>query len=415
MVTVHIVGAGVAGLACAVALADSGQRVVLHEGAGHAGGRCRSFHDDMLGCIIDNGNHLLLSGNTAVARYLALTDAVDSLCGPERASFDFADLETGERWTLRPNAGPLPWWILLPGRRVPGTGLCDYARALRLARADPTATIADCLGTEGQGFRRFWDPLAIAVLNTPSTTAAAAPLWPVLRETFGRGEAACRPRIARTGLSDSFVDPALRFLSRQDVEVKFGHLLRGLERKGDKIVALDFVEGRVPLGDKDRVVLAIPHHRVGPILPEITVPKGSHAIVNGHFRLARPAGEPTQPTLLGLIGGTAQWLFLRGEIASVTVSAADALADAPAPEIAARLWKDVAQALGRYGEPLPPHRIVKERRATFAQTPEGTASRPGTQTPWRNLVLAGDWTDTGLPATIEGAIRSGFAAAANIR
>ena len=111
------------------------------------------------------------------------------------------------------------------------------------------------------------------------------------------------------------------------------------------------------------------------------------------------------------MGGTCQWLFVRGDIASVTVSAADALADQPSAAIAGRFWADVTRALGLGDAPLPPHRIVKEKRATFAQTPEEVARRPGTRTAWRNLCLAGDWTDTGLPATIEGAVRSGRAAA----
>jgi hypothetical protein len=115
--------------------------------------------------------------------------------------------------------------------------------------------------------------------------------------------------------------------------------------------------------------------------------------------------------LLGLIGGTAEWLFLRAELVSITVSAADALADEPAERIAERLWADAARALDLPVAPLPPARIVKERRATFAQTPAAAARRPAAATGWRNLLLAGDWTATGLPATIEGAVRSGHHAA----
>jgi uncharacterized protein with NAD-binding domain and iron-sulfur cluster len=102
-------------------------------------------------------------------------------------------------------------------------------------------------------------------------------------------------------------------------------------------------------------------------------------------------------------------------VLSATVSAADALAAEPAPAVAARVWQDAASALGMSGKPLPPFRVVKERRATFLQTPEALALRPGPRTRWSNLVLAGDWTDTGLPATIEGAILSGNRAAACLR
>ena len=114
-----------------------------------------------------------------------------------------------------------------------------------------------------------------------------------------------------------------------------------------------------------------------------------------------------------MLGGVAEWLFLRGAVVSVTVSAADALAVRPADEIGARLWQDVARALTLDG-PVPPFRIVKERRATFAQTPSAMHRRPPTETHLANLVLAGDWTATGLPATIESAIRSGHKAAAAV-
>jgi len=111
------------------------------------------------------------------------------------------------------------------------------------------------------------------------------------------------------------------------------------------------------------------------------------------------------------VGGEAQWIFLRDKIASVTVSAADALADEAADVIAVRLWAEVARALEQPKDPVPAFRIIKEKRATFSQTPAALSDRPPTSTHWPNVHLAGDWIDTGLPATIEGAIRSGHLAA----
>lgn len=105
---VHIVGAGLAGLACAVRLATAGAAVTLHEATGHAGGRCRSYHDPVLDRDIDNGNHLILSGNRAMLDYLAECGAADELWGPTEAVFPFRDIATGERWALRPNGGRLP-------------------------------------------------------------------------------------------------------------------------------------------------------------------------------------------------------------------------------------------------------------------------------------------------------------------
>ncbi len=403
--TVHVVGAGLAGLSCAVALLRAGRDVMVHESAGHAGGRCRSFHDDALERTIDNGNHLVLSGNHAVLGYLAAIGASDRLVGPERAEFPFLDLDDGRRWTVRPNPGRLAWWILSPARRVPGTRAVDYLRGLRLARAGPGATVAECLDTGTALYRRFWEPLALSVLNARPEEGAAVLLGAVLGETFGRGEAACRPRIAAEGLSRTFVDPALALLGDR---VRFKRRLRSLDLDRDRVGALEFDDRRVPLAEADSVVLAVPPAAAAGLVPGLAVPAASRAIVNGHFRLAEPRGAVS---FLGLVGGVGQWLFVRRDVASVTVSAADALAAEPAEAIAPVLWREVARALGLNGAPLPAWRIVKEKRATFAQLPAETARRPATRTAWGNLLLAGDWTDTGLPATLEGAVRSGHAAA----
>lgn len=404
----HIIGAGVAGLATAVHLLTRGGKVTLHESAGHAGGRCRSFDDAALGCRIDNGNHLLLSGNRAALEYLALIGAEDGLAGPGKAAYPFLDLRTGERWTVEMGAGRVPWWIFSRARRVPGSRPADYLSALRLAWAGETATVAECLGADNPLFKRFWEPLAVAVLNTAADEGAASLLWPVVRETFGRGEAACRPLIARVGLSESFVDPALRFLAERRAEFVANHRLRALGLEGDRVTALKFDGGDVALAGGDAVVLAVPPRNAAELVPGLVVPDSSRAIVNGHFRLPAASGDFS---FLGLVGGVAQWLFVRGDVASVTVSAADTLAEDDAAAIADRLWDEVCRALGLGAAPLPAHRIVKEKRATFAQTPSQVRRRPPTRTPWKNLFLAGDWTATGLPATIEGAIRSGRDAA----
>ncbi len=411
MARTHVIGAGLAGLSTAVSLARAGRTVTLHEAAGQAGGRCRSWFDTRLGRAIDNGNHLLLSGNRSTLRYLTDIGAGDALVGPSPACFPFLDLRTGRRWRLRPNAGRLPWWILDPRRRVPGSRVRDYLAALRLATAGADRTVADCLGDRGVLFERFWEPLAVAVLNSPVRAGAARLLWPVLRETFGGGEAACRPRIARTGLSATFVDPALEFLRRHGAAVRFGARLRGIAYGVDRAHGLDFGTATANLDHGDNVVLALPPSGAASLVPDLTVPERSHAIVNAHFRLSEPARLPPALPFLGLIGGTAQWLFVRGDVASVTISAADTMIDQEAGAIARQTWRDVAAALGHAPEPVPPYRVVKEKQATFAQTPAQARLRPGTRTRFGNVYLAGDWIDTGLPATIESAIRSGRAAA----
>jgi squalene-associated FAD-dependent desaturase len=410
MTQVHVVGAGMAGLAAALRLSGRGYKVTLYEAAGHAGGRCRSYYEDSLDHVIDNGNHLMLAGNTAIAAFLEETGAADSLPVATDARIPFVDLKSGARWAVEPNSGRLPWWIFSPKRRVAGSGAWDYLSALRLAWAGNSTTVGDLFGSNREMYRRFWSPLAIAILNTPPEEAMARLLWPVMVETFGRGGDACRPRFAREGLSQSLIDPAVATLRRRDADVLFGHRLRQIDQADGRLQWLDFGMDAAQIGTDDAVILAVTAPVAAALLPGLETPSRFHPIVNVHFRLLDGADGQDLPPILGVVGGTAEWIFCRGPIVSITISAADRYLDADADAIAEACWRDVNRALGLPAA-LPPYRVIREKRATFAQTPGENAKRPGPQGPIRNIFLAGDWTDTGLPATIEGAARSGFAAA----
>jgi hydroxysqualene dehydroxylase len=404
--TVHVVGAGLAGLAAAVRLAARGTRVIVHEAAGQAGGRCRSYHDPVLDMMIDNGNHLLLSGNRAALRYLEAIGAGAGLAGPPSAEFAFMDLASGERWTLRINAGRLPWWIFDANRRVPGTAASDYLSFASLLWASAQKTIGDTLRCAGPLYERLARPLFLAALNTEPKEASAALAGAVVRETLAAGGAACRPLVARDGLGRVFIEPALRFLAEHDAKVEFGHRLRALACAQDQIAALDFGDDKLAIPDDD-VVLAVPPVVAADLVPGLEAPSQFHAIVNAHFRLDPPAGLAP---IIGVVNGTIEWLFTFPDRLSVTISAADRLLEVPREALARQIWEEVANVAG-LPKALPPWQIVRERRATFAATPGENAKRPAARTAWRNLVLAGDWTRTGLPATIEGAIRSGDRAA----
>lgn len=406
--TIHIIGAGMAGLSAAVRLTGLGFDVRLHEAAGHAGGRCRSFYDETLGCRIDNGNHLLLSGNWATQEYLTQIGSNASLAGPDQAEFPFIDLKSGEKWTVKPDKGRVPWSLFSRKTRVPGSTLFDYLRGISLAWAAPQATISQCLKGNGLLYQRFWEPLAVSVLNTEANSASAKLLWPVLLETFGRGAAACIPLIVKEGLSESFVDPALSYLDKSDAVVTLNHRLKELIFDKDQVIGLVFNDSQVEITNRDRVILAVPPTIANKVVPGLIAPNEFRSIVNAHYRI--PETGPGV-RFMGMVGGDAHWLFVRKNIVSVTVSAATELSDLPSDDIAVRLWSDVCKAMELGDLPMGKYRIVKEKRATFAQTPEQLLRRPSATSAFKNMYLAGDWTDNSLPATIEGAIRSGFTAA----
>lgn len=407
---VHVVGAGLAGLAASLALLDAGRQVALYEAAAAAGGRCRSYFDRALATRIDNGNHLLLSGNQAAHAYLERLSTRYTLAGPGEPLFPFLDLVTGQRWNVRLSLGRVPWWILARGRRVPGTRIRDYLALLRLVRPVKGMTVASVLG-KSRLWQRLLQPLAIAALNTLPTEASATLFAAVLKQTLFAGGRASVPGFPRHGLSESLVDPAIDRLRAGGASVTFGRRIAALETEAGRVVALHTPDGPIRIEPTGSVVLAVPPWVAADLLPELRTPDAFESILNIHFVFPDKVEVPWRGAgFIGLIGGTAEWVFAKSQIASVTISAANRMLDLPAEDIAAAVWPDVRTACGAQGD-MPRWRVVKERRATFAATDAQEQRRPGPRTPLGNLVLAGDWVATGLPATIEGAIRSGTTAA----
>ncbi|MBY8975707.1 hydroxysqualene dehydroxylase HpnE [Rhodobacteraceae bacterium NNCM2] len=411
---VHIVGAGLAGLSTALRLASAGQKVRIWEASGHAGGRCRSFDEPRLGRRIDNGNHLVLSGNGSVQAYLALAGASDALKAAPEAEFPFVDIKSGKRWTVRMNKGRLPWWITSESRRIPDTTTWDYLCGFGLALAGDNTTVAEAVRGRGPLWQRFWEPITLAVLNTTPEKGAAPLLWRVMKETFVRGEAHCRPMFAPDGLGDALVDPALARLAALGAEITYFAPLKAISDEDGRATSLHLSDGRVEyLGPKDRVVIALPPARLGNVMPDLDLPRDEHAILNAHFVVPDRALLKDAPPFMGVVNSKTHWIFVRGDVVSLTISAADQMEVLGGDRAALLdlLWEETRKALNLGEIPYQAGRILTERRATFDQSPSGVAKRPEASTALHNVFLAGDATNTGLPATIEGAIRSGETAA----
>ncbi|MCR6632063.1 MAG: FAD-dependent oxidoreductase [Magnetospirillum sp.] len=384
----HVVGAGLAGLAAALGGVKAGWRVALHEAAPQAGGRCRSFRCQRLDRVVDNGTHLLLGANRHALSFAAAIGGIEALA-PVEPAFPFLDLASGRHWTV------------LPGR--PSAGAVETLLALGLPWTSTCQTVDHRLGRT-RSYRTLWRPLCEAILNTPPERASARLLGTVLREVLLGGKSAMRPYVAAGGLSAVFAAPAEATLATFGAELNFGRRLVKIGRQ-----SLEFDDEAIALGSRDRAILALPPWSVAPLLPDLPA-FSSAAIVNAHFRLDQPVPLPGGQPFLGLVGGTGQWLSVRDDVVSVTVSAADRLAERSAEEVAGILWAEIAPIL-RAPARVPPVRVIKERRATLAHTPEVVRRRPGpvTNVPW--LWLAGDWMASPWPCTMEAAIASGLAAA----
>ncbi|SAL75849.1 amine oxidase [Caballeronia peredens] len=413
---VFVVGAGISGLAAAVQAQRRGARVVLHEAAPHAGGRCRSYFDAKLGVTVDNGNHLLLSGNESAMAYLRVIGAADTLTGPAQADYPFFDVASGDAWTIRMSPGRLPRWIFDPAARVPGTQPADYLSFLPLFWAKPGRTVDESV----RGNDRVWSllvrPLLRAMLNADTAEASAGLAASLLRETVAAGGQACRPLVAKSGLSHSFVEPALRLLQYGGAEIRLGSRVAGIGVSGtdskERVSSLAFEGGAEPvaLAPGDGVVLAVPPDAARTLVPDLSAPDESRAIVTVHFAVDVPRGAGAPP-LTCVVNGMSDWMFAADGRLSVTLANAGRRLATPHEELAGAVWREAAQAWRMPAAPVPPWQVVAEEHATFAAVPAQEGLRAATRTRWPNLTLAGDWTATGLPATIEGAIRSGQKAA----
>jgi len=405
--TVHIIGAGISGLSAAVRLSNAGLQVHVHEATQQAGGRCRSYFDAATNLTIDNGNHLLLSGNHHARDYARAIGTEAGLVGPARAQFPFVDVSTGQRWQLDLGDGRLPTWVFDESRRVPDTSLFDYLKLAPIIWAGADNLVGNTIPCDGALYERLVQPLLLAALNCDPPEGSAGLAGAIVRETLLAGGQACRPLVARDGLSAVLVEPAVKLLEGRGASVRLSHELRALATSGERVNELNFGDDKVALGPNDAVILAVPPRPAASLLPGLKTPTKFRAIVNAHFRFDPPKGAAP---ILGVVGGLVEWLFAFPQRLSVTISNGDHLVDMPREELAQAIWRDVCKAGGVSGE-LPPWQIVRERRATFEATPEQNALRPGPMTSFRNLFLAGDWTATGLPATIEGSVRSGDRAA----
>jgi len=398
--TVHVIGAGIAGLVAALHLAEAGHAVLVHESSPQAGGRCRALPDGT-----DNGTHALIGANRAALGFLERIGALPGWVEPEPEGLPVLDLATGR--AARVALSPLDW--VRPELRPAGFSMGALLALARLALPLRDRPVAEVMAAHPEFHRGFVDPLVVAALNTPSTEASSRRLGAVLRRL--RGRQATRLLVARNGLGPDLVVPALAALERAGARIRFGARLRRLMQQGGRASALDFGEEVVPLGSEDAVVLAVPPWEAQRLLPHLPAPASHSPIVNLHF--AHPTSGPVR--FLGLLDALCQWVLVRPAGVSVTVSTGDAAAAAEPASLAPRAWAELRQAALAFGvagdwpAAVPPCRVVKERRATPRHLP-GPPPRPPRR-PLPNLVLAGDWTVPDLPATIEASVLSGEAAA----
>ena len=435
---VIVVGGGVAGLAAATALAESGGRVLLLEARPYLGGRARSWLDPETGAVVDNGQHLMMGCYTETRRVLDRIGAADRIDWQERLEVPFVD-RGGRHSAFRLPALVAPFDVLCGLLRFPGLSLGDRLSFLKvgyelrkLARRDRDQvmesldgrTVAEWLASLGQSAeanQRLWHPLSIAALNESPERASAAMLLSVLRDGLFAGGTESRLGLAKVGLSELFADPAARYLRGRKCEVHTRAPVRRILVDGTRCTGVLMADGE--------------RHQAGAVVGAVTPDALPDLLPDGASAepfFAGAAGLETSPIVsvylwfgapvcempfAGLIGGTWQWMFNRHALSApgggahaitLVCSAARELIEQSRESLIRSAVEDLHLFFPETRRaPLRHSLVIKERRATIAHAPGTLSRRPASVTPIDRFHLAGDWIATGLPATIEGAALSG--------
>ncbi|HEX9185815.1 MAG TPA: hydroxysqualene dehydroxylase HpnE [Vicinamibacteria bacterium] len=444
-----VVGGGFAGFAAAIALQERRHDVVLLERRGVLGGRATSSRDAVTGEDVDNGTHLMIGAYAATLDLFRRAGAKDLLLEQENLLLEWVDEKGRTALDCPPLGAPLHLLVGLFGLRVPLAVKLQAIRmglAVRFGRLPGGLTLAEYFLRCGQGEaarRLLWDPLALAVLNEPVERAAAVLFHRIYQEAFLRDRRASRLVFLRRGWG-VLLERLARYLEGRGGVVRRGTRVesivvadarvRGVRYARRPATREEVAAGRPSepgLEAADAVVSAVPAPALLPLLPDEWRERPPFAALD------RFSGSPivsvemwldrvvVDRPMLGLRASDMEWVFDKGRLhgrqgepqhLAFIVSAAYRIAAKTNADLVAA----AEEALRRYfpamaGATVTRTLVLREPLATFASSPELEALRPGPDTPIAGLFLAGDWTDTGLPATIEGAVRSGQRAAQHAR
>lgn len=432
-----ILGGGIAGIAAAVQLAQAGVPPILIESRPYLGGRLRSFVHEGTGDEIDNGQHLLMGCYHATFQLLEALGTRGLVELAPTLTVEFRDPDGSRDSIDSPRWLPAPLNVLAGMLRLRRLTLAQRLRLLRVGMAirskrnqptpDETATeYLQRLGQSRAARQRLWDPIIIATLNTPADEASATLFAAVMRRAFLGGKTESQLGFVRGGLS-ALHGPARAFITRHGGSVMTGAPITRIEQNGDGTWTV-FLKERQPIV-ASHLISALPHSNLRGIsppgiiqqIPSLAQPMPTSPIVSLYLWFNTPLHE--MPMFAAMIGTGVQWVFNKRKIMaagnekfpgliSCTISAAVAEAATDATQIVRHAEQELRGAFPELrGATLVAHQVIKEKHATFAATPQNEAARTGPGTLIPGLYLAGDWTATGLPGTIEGGAQSGVAAA----
>ncbi len=415
-----VIGGGFAGLTAAAYLSNSGFQVELLEASPKLGGRAYSFKDKDTGSIIDNGQHILMGCYKETLKFLKLVGAENNLIFQKRLEVNFLK-EDFDLNCIKSFPFPYPLNLLAGLLNYKALSISDRFRFLKFILKLPfikieklnDLTVYDWLVQEKQNEnirKAFWEIISVGALNTNIKKASALAFALILKQIFLKGNKSATIILPKLGLSETYCEGAANFIRSKKGIINFLETVEKINICGDYVVELETSKRNIT--GFDFVISAVPFYTIKKIIPQINFPDqfelSYSSILSIHIWLKE---NKMKESFYGLINSPIHWIFNHQDHLTIVISDANELIEKPMEDIFDIVANQLEKFVKIKREEIISYKIIKEKRATFIPAKEILFNRPGTKTEFKNLFLAGDWINTGLPSTIENAVKSGKMAA----
>jgi len=415
-----IIGSGIAGLTAASILSSKKIPVTVLESSPKFGGRTYSFKDSVSGETIDNGQHILMGCYDETLSFIKLIGAENNFLYQDNLCVKFLTNDKKE-FSICASSLPYPVNLLVA---LLDYNIFDFIDKMRFIgfvlklpfiskRSLQNLCVSDWLERENQNekiIKSFWEILCVGALNTNPQKASAKIFYDVLIKIFFTGNFASTIILPKHGLSESIIDPAISFINKNGGSVIPSETIREFIFKDNKLVRINSDKNNYE--DFDFVISAIPLHALQKIIPaellNIKLNLSYSTILNIHIWVRE---NPVREKFYGLINSPLHWIFRHDKHLNIVISDADELSKKTNEEIIDMTMIELEKFTEIKKQLIDNYKIIREKRATFIPDKNIINDRPNSRTNINNLFLAGDWTNTGLPATIESAAKSGRIAA----
>ncbi len=343
---------------------------------------------------------MVFSANNNFYDLCKLINSLDSL-KIYKPDLLFYDIKKNKSWQIGISLKDL---VFNEKSRIPEVNFFEYFSILKILFAKNTDTVGKLIKSKNLK-KLFWEPITLAVMNTCVDKASAKILSNVLKKTVFSGSKKCNIYQPKNNWNKTLIEPALSYINKNN-NIFFKQRLKKFIIKDNHIIKLIFNNKEIKLSKNDLVVSALSLSSFKKILPQHKIPENFNTILNVHFKINEKIKKLFGKEIIGMISSKSQWVFVKNNYISVTISDANSFDQTPSNEIAKEIWREICLVTKKQID-LPVYQIIKEKKATFEQSPENFEKIKKINNLPCNLILSGDWTQVDLPCTIEGSIKSG--------